>query len=47
MEMQCGELMYIVRLESGNMVIMALSYAQKTGDISQLKTYVSLMHLRA
>lgn len=26
--------------ESGNMIIMALSYAQKTGDLSQLKTYV-------
>ncbi|EJD38414.1 DUF1793-domain-containing protein [Auricularia subglabra TFB-10046 SS5] len=29
--------------ESGNMVIMALSYAQKTGDLSQLKTYFGLL----
>lgn len=29
------------RQESGNMIIMALSYAQKTGDNSHLKTYVS------
>ncbi len=26
--------------ESGNMIIMALSYAQKTGDTSQLTKYV-------
>ncbi|KAF9476478.1 DUF1793-domain-containing protein [Pholiota conissans] len=30
--------------ESGNMVIMALSYAQKTGDNSQLSRYVSLLN---
>ncbi|KAJ6515750.1 hypothetical protein C8R45DRAFT_217798 [Mycena sanguinolenta] len=29
--------------ESGNMVIMALSYAQKTGDISQLQQYSALL----
>ncbi|KAJ7228524.1 hypothetical protein GGX14DRAFT_554614 [Mycena pura] len=29
--------------ESGNMVIMALSYAQKTGDLSHLKTYSALL----
>ncbi|KAF7355439.1 DUF1793-domain-containing protein [Mycena sanguinolenta] len=29
--------------ESGNMVIMALSYAQKTGDISQLQQYTTLL----
>jgi len=29
--------------ESGNMLIMALSYAQKTGDKSQLTTYTSLL----
>ncbi|KAJ7129315.1 DUF1793-domain-containing protein [Mycena epipterygia] len=29
--------------ESGNMVIMALSYAQKTGDISQLQRYAALL----
>ncbi|KAF8914019.1 DUF1793-domain-containing protein [Gymnopilus junonius] len=29
--------------ESGNMVIMALSYAQKTGDISQLQQYQALL----
>ncbi|KZV98208.1 DUF1793-domain-containing protein [Exidia glandulosa HHB12029] len=29
--------------ESGNMVIMALSYAQKTGDLSQLRTYFGLL----
>ena len=28
--------------ESGNMVIMALSYAQRTDDISWLKTYVNI-----
>jgi hypothetical protein len=26
------------------MIIMALSYAQKTGDISQLQQYVRLVH---
>ncbi len=30
----------MARLESGNMLIMALSYAQKTGDIAQLTKYV-------
>jgi hypothetical protein len=30
--------------ESGNMVIMALSYAQKTGDTSQLQRYSSLLN---
>ncbi|KAF7352670.1 DUF1793-domain-containing protein [Mycena venus] len=30
--------------ESGNMVIMALSYAQKTGDISHLQTYSALLN---
>ncbi|KAF4619311.1 hypothetical protein D9613_005332 [Agrocybe pediades] len=29
--------------ESGNMLIMALSYAQKTNDLSQLKQYTSLL----
>ncbi|KAJ7062370.1 hypothetical protein C8F01DRAFT_129221 [Mycena amicta] len=29
--------------ESGNMLIMALSYAQKTGDLSHLKKYTSLL----
>ncbi|KAJ7140461.1 DUF1793-domain-containing protein [Mycena filopes] len=29
--------------ESGNMIIMALSYAQKSGDISQLSQYVALL----
>ncbi|KAJ7860128.1 hypothetical protein B0H13DRAFT_1639665, partial [Mycena leptocephala] len=29
--------------ESGNMIIMALSYAQKTGDISQLQQYSALL----
>lgn len=30
-------------LESGNMLIMALAYAQKSGDNSQLMTYASLL----
>jgi len=30
----------ISHAESGNMVIMALSYAQKSGDLSQLRRYV-------
>lgn len=30
----------ISHAESGNMVIMALSYAQKSGDLSQLQRYV-------
>ncbi|KAJ7044481.1 DUF1793-domain-containing protein [Mycena alexandri] len=30
--------------ESGNMVIMALSYAQKSGDISQLQRYSALLN---
>jgi hypothetical protein len=30
-------------LETGNMVIMALSYAQKSGDISQLRSYVRIL----
>ncbi|KAJ7276535.1 DUF1793-domain-containing protein [Mycena haematopus] len=30
--------------ESGNMVIMALSYAQKSGDISQLRAYSALLN---
>ncbi|KDR83620.1 hypothetical protein GALMADRAFT_85982 [Galerina marginata CBS 339.88] len=29
--------------ESGNMIIMALSYAQKTGDLSQLQQYQALL----
>ncbi|KAF9523492.1 DUF1793-domain-containing protein [Crepidotus variabilis] len=29
--------------ESGNMLIMALSYAQKTGDLAHLKTYTALL----
>ena len=28
--------------ESGNMLIMTLSYTQKTGDLSLISTYVSL-----
>ena len=28
-------------LESGNMLIMTLSYTQATGDLSLIKTYVS------
>ena len=30
--------------ESGNMLIMTFSYAQKTGDLSLLRTYVSTVH---
>ena len=35
-----SHLILICMSESGNMVIMALSYAQKTGDNSQLAQYV-------
>ena len=31
-----------VHLESGNMLIMALSYTQKTGDLSMIQDHVRL-----
>ena len=31
--------------ESGNMLIMTLSYTQRTGDLSLIQTYVSSPHL--
>lgn len=39
-----SHLMLICMSESGNMVIMALSYAQKTGDNSQLAQYVRTLN---
>lgn len=39
-------LILICMTESGNMIIMALSYAQKTGDNSQLAQYVCTLKLR-
>lgn len=42
---QCTSLT-MVYVESGNMLIMSLSYAQKTGDLSQMTQYVRKEELR-